>query len=408
MLPAPLRTLLNATTRDGSIVDVTIDGATVEAVNRATGRATTGPDELDLAGFVLLPAPADAHAHVDKSRTWEVAKAPLGDLAQAVESYHAFSDAETESDIADRARATLLEMLQWGTTAVRSHVNIRHGDDPLRGVRAMLRVREELAELMDIELVSLSDHTTPDDVIEDAIGAGIDLIGGAPHLAPAPEAELHRLLDIAERLRVGVDLHTDETLTGEPTIGAFARRVRGWGVSVSAGHCVRLGTMHEDDLAPVIADIIASDLGIITLPITNLYLQGWNDPVATPRGLTALRQLIDAGARLGAGADNVRDPFNPLGRCDALETVSLLVTAGHLSIDEAVTLATDGSRSVMRLPAAGAFVGAAAEFVAIRGRSLDEVAATAHPERYTIHRGALVARTEFRASIAPIRTGVHA
>jgi cytosine deaminase len=91
-----------------------------------------------------------------------------------------------------------------------------------------------------------------------------------------------------------------------------------------------------------------------------------------------------------------------------METVSLLVTAGHLSIDEAYTLVSDGSRSVMRLPAAGAEPGAAAEFVAIRGSSLDEVAATAHPERFVIHRGALVARTEFRAEIAPIRTGVPA
>ncbi len=46
--------------------------------------------------------------------------------------------------------------------------------------------------------------------------------------------------------------------------------------------------------------------------------------------------------------------------------------------------------------------------VAIRGGSLDEVVATAHPERYVIHRGALVARSEFRAEVAAIRAGVPA
>jgi len=408
VLPRPLRTLLNATTRDGSLVDVGIDGATVVGVAPAVGRPAAADDELDLRGFVLLPAPADAHAHVDKSRTWEAAKAPLGDLVMAVESYHAFSDAETEEGIAQRARETLREMLMWGTTAVRSHVNIRRGDDPLRGVRAMLCLREEFEGLMDLELVSLSDHTTSDEVIEEAIAAGLDLVGGAPHLAPDPRFELHRLLDIAERLGVGVDLHTDEALSGDETITEFARRVRGWGVNVAAGHCVRLGTMPHEELGPIVADIVASDLAIITLPITNLYLQGWDDPVSTPRGLTALRRLIDAGARLGAGADNVRDPFNPLGRCDALETVALLVTAGHLSIDEAYDLASNGSRRVMRLPEAGVFPGAAAELLAIRGGSLDEVAATAHPERIVIHRGAIVARSEFRATIAAARAGVTA
>ena len=53
-------------------------------------------------------------------------------------------------------------------------------------------------------------------------------------------------------------------------------------------------------------------------------------PGPTPRGLTAVRALLDAGVRLGAGADNVRDPFNPVGRADAFETASLLVTVGHL------------------------------------------------------------------------------
>lgn len=393
----------NATLADGSVVDVTLDGATVAGVAPAQGGAVEA-DELDLTGFVLLTAPADPHAHVDKSRTWEMAKAPLGDLVQAVESYHAFSDQETEEDIAARARATFSEMLAWGTTAVRSHVNIRHGDDPLRGVRAMLRVREEFAELMDIEYVSLHDHTTPDDVIEAAIDAGLDLVGGAPHLAPDPIGELRRYAAVARRKGVGVDFHVDEDLHGALTLVEYAQLVRDWDVNCSAGHCVRLGTLQPAELAPIVDDVLASDIGIIANPITNLYLMGWDDPVSTPRGITALRPLLDAGARLAAGADNVRDPFNPLGRCDAMETVMLLVTAGHVSIEEAYGLVSVGARSVMRLPEAGAAAGLAAEFVAIRGGSLDEVAATAHPERYTIHRGRLVARTTFSAQVAPIRS----
>ncbi len=399
--------LRRATLRDGSLVDVRLAGGIVAAVGPATD-APIAPGELDLDGFVLLTAPADAHAHLDKARTWEATKAPFGDLETAIESHKAFFESEAEEDIADRARAMLLEMLQWGTTAVRSHVNLREGSDPLRGVRVMLRLREEFADLLDLELATLGNQFTPTAVIEDAIHAGVDLVGGAPHLAEDTSAETRRLVDIADRLGVGIDLHTDESLTCDPSIVEFARLVRGWDRSVSAGHCVRLGTLPSAELGPIIAEVLASDLGIITNPITNLYLQGWNDPVSTPRGLTALRELIDAGARLGAGADNVRDPFNPLGRGDAMETVSLLVTAGHISIDEAYTLVSDGSRAVMRLPDAGARPGAAAEFLAIRGHSLDEVAATAHPERFTIHRGALVARTQFSAQFAPIRTGVNA
>jgi cytosine deaminase len=125
-----------------------------------------------------------------------------------------------------------------------------------------------------------------------------------------------------------------------------------------------------------------------------LSLQGWDHPVSTPRGLTAVRRLLDAGVRLGAGADNVRDPFNPVGRSDALETASLLVTAGHLTLNEAYAAVSSGARSVMNLEPAGVFVGAKAELLAVRGDNLADVVANAPADRYVIHAGRLVAHSE--------------
>src|SRR5207247_1082427 len=150
---------------------------------------------------------------------------------------------------------------------------------------------------------------------------GVDLVGGAPHLAPEPLADLNRLLAIAQERGLGADLHTDESLGGTPTLAHYARAVRDWpaGRNRSAGHCVRQGTLPAGELAGTVADLLAADLGVICLPITNLYLQGWDHPVSTPRGLTALRTFLDAGVRVGAGADNLRDPFNPVGRGDPLE-----------------------------------------------------------------------------------------
>ena len=113
-----------------------------------------------------------------------------------------------------------------------------------------------------------------------------------------------------------------------------------------------------------------------------------------------MRALLDAGARLGAGADNVRDPFNPLGRCDPFETVSLLVTAAHTTLDEACHLVTAGARSVMRMPLAGPTAGARAELLAIRAGSLHEAAATADPNRHVIYRGRLVASTSCTVTVA--------
>jgi len=395
------RVLRGAHLVDNSRVDVVLDGDTVAEVSPAAPiPAVLTDDELDLTGFLLITAPAEPHAHLDKARSWDAAAPPFGDLTKAVDSWRSFSATESEDGIYQRALAQAIAMVQAGTTAIRSHVDLLGGPDPLRGVRALLRVKQRLARLLDLQLVALSGEWTPDEVFEAALDAGIDIMGGVPHLAEDPITELRRNVALADRKAVPIDLHTDESLNGPLTIREYARLVTGRAQPASAGHCVRLGTLGPEELAEVIAEVASADLGIIALPITNLYLQGWDHPVSTPRGLTTLRALLDAGVRVGAGADNVRDPFNPVGRGDALETASLLVTAGHLDLFESLTAVTDGARSVMSLPLAGPRVGARAELLAVRAESIGDAIATGSMDRYVIHEGRLIAQSHVVQELA--------
>jgi cytosine deaminase len=415
VLPHQISRLRNATLPDGSQVDVTMELGVVTAVEpaarsdrgapqadagTAADRAPAADDEVDLTGFVLLPSTVDPHAHLDKACSWEAISPPMGDLRTAIAAWRAYSAGMTEDDVAERARGQVLAMLALGTTAIRSHVDVPVGDDPARNARAVLRVRDELAGLVDLELVALAGPDTPDRDVEEVLDLGVDLVGGAPHLAEDPARDMARLLAVADRRGVGVDLHVDESLDGPVTLDLFARAVRGWTTNVSAGHCVRLGTLDAAERVRIIAEVHTSDVGVIANPITNLYLQGWEHDCSVPRGLTPARELIDAGVRFAAGADNVRDPFNPLGRSDALETAMLLVVAGHLTVTEAFDAVSDGGRRVMRLPAAGPTVGARADLLAVRGRNLAEVVATASPDRLVFRAGRLVARTTSQLELA--------
>ena len=408
--PGEPSVLRNATLADGSRVDVTLGEGLVSAVTPALDlhRRGSGPvatDELDLTGFLLLGSVVDPHAHLDKARSWSAIRPPMGDLVSAITAWRTFCNTTTEDEIATRARAQALAMLAEGTTAVRSHVDIRTGDDPTLNTRALVRIRDELAALMDIELVALAGPETTDRAVEEAIDLGVDLVGGAPHLALDPLADMTRLLRIAERRGIGVDLHVDESLDGPVTLDAYAVAVRGWAVNVSAGHCCRLGTVDAAERARIIAEVRASDVGVIANPITNLYLQGWQHDTSTPRGLAPARELLAAGVRFAAGADNVRDPFNPMGRSDGLETAMLLVVAAHLSADQAYAAVSAGAREVMRLPAAGPVVGARADLLAVRGDDLADVIARAPADRYVLRAGRLVARSSSQREIA---TPAHA
>ncbi|MFV0287428.1 MAG: amidohydrolase family protein [Demequina sp.] len=390
--PALLR---SATTATGDKVDVTLADGIVQAVVPA-GTAAIPTDSaavLDLDGHLLLTSMAEPHAHLDKAGSWDRIHPPMGDLRAAIVSWRAYADTMTEADVVDRARAQVLRNVRHGTTAIRTHVDLLRGPDPLLGIRALVAVRDELSDIVDIEIITLSPDDIPTDTIEAALDAGADGVGAAAHLAPEPLEELERIVGIAERRGCVLDMHTDESLHEVVTLDALAGLTRGWTTNVSAGHCVRLGTVPAHQRDALIATAKESRIGIIANPITNLYLQGWGDDVATPRGIAPARALLDAGARFAAGADNVRDPFNPLGRSDALETAMLLVVGAHLTAHEAYAAVSSGARDVMGLPAADVTPGAHADLVAIRADHLTQAVAEAPADRIVLRRGRVVART---------------
>jgi len=408
--PVSIAALRGVRLATGAVVDVAIEGDEVLAVvPSGSPLPETDGETLELDGYLLTAAGAEPHAHLDKSQSWDAIQPPFGNLERAIESWHAFAATLDEDDTIDRARSTALRMLASGITSIRTHVDLLRGEDTLTGVRALVRLRAELEGIMDIELVALGGPTVPDDVFEAALDAGVDLVGGAPHLADDPIADLERLIALARRRDVGLDLHTDESLAGADTLAAYARAVAGWHRPRTAGHCVRLSMMPASDLASLADEVRAADIGVIALPITNLYLQGWDAEHAVPRGIAPIGRLKAAGVRVAAGADNVRDPFNPVGRCDHLETASLLVAAGHLAPEEALDAVTTGARDVMGLPFAGPVAGARADLVAVRADSLGEAVAFASADRVVLHRGRLVSRTTVSTRTAsPVRAAAPA
>src|SRR5690606_34419752 len=163
----------------------------------------------------------------------------------------------------------------------------------------------------------------------DALDAGADIVGGCPHLehdgGGGIEAATDVCLQIATDVGKPVDLHTDETL--DPTangLDVLARRVlAGFDLGATASHCVSLGQQPAEQQQATAERVAAAGIGVVALPQTNLFLQGrGRSPM--PRGLTAVDVLRRAGVTVAAGADNVQDPFNPVGRACPFETAGLM------------------------------------------------------------------------------------
>jgi cytosine deaminase len=403
---APL-VLRNVTHPDGRRCDIRLADGLVERVTDP-GALPAGDDGLDLAGFLVLPAPAEPHAHYDTALTANRAPNPDGTLGRAVAAWRAVAATATHDDHVRRATEVALLALASGATAIRTHVGI-YSEVGLRPVEALLAVRERLREWVDLQLVALTvELTTPDGrkvegLLREAIAMGVDVVGGCPHLDPEPEACIDAYLDLAVQEGKPVDLHMDEELDCSPDQQVDPRldnlpylaagvRERGLQGRVTASHCVSLGTQPLDHAREVAENLADADVAVVCNPQTNLYLQARGMHTAAPRGLTAVRPLLDAGAVLAGGGDNVQDPFNPMGRGDPLETASLLVTAGHLTSVEAYHAVSAGARAAMCLPEVRLAAGYPAEILALRADSLEQ--ALADPtDRLVIHQGRVASRT---------------
>jgi cytosine/creatinine deaminase len=399
---------------DGAPLEVRSDPATglVDAVAPSID-PRPGDEVVDVAGMVVLPGPAEPHAHLDKALSAHVVPNPAGDLAGAIEAWHAYWPRLTEEDIAERALRAVHELVAHGTTAVRTHVDVGPGVG-LRAVRALVGVREQLRAngLCDLQVVALS--AAPDHegerpgqlrLLREAMDAGADVVGGVPHLDPDPVRATAEAVALADLLARPIDLHTDETLDADALwLPELARQVvaTAFAHGAVASHCVSLGMQPEAIQAAVAHEVAAAGVAVVTLPQTNLYLQARGVRTAAPRGLTAVRALLEAGAVVGAGGDNVRDPFNGCGRSDALEVASLLVIAAHLTPEEAWDAVSAGARRAMGLPVTALRPGAPADLLAVRGENLADAIARASDHRVVLRAGRVVARTEVTTTLAPL------
>ncbi len=349
--------------------------------------------ELEAAGYLVLPAPAEPHAHLDKALTADRVDNPDGDLMGAIRAWLVYRSTLAKADVVERATRALLIGLANGCTSVRSHVDV--GDDTsMAAVDALVEVRAALAGTVDLQLVGLvglptsgTTGTANRAALIEALDRGVDIVGGCPHLDPDPRACLDDLLQIATDRSLPLDLHTDENLNPaslDLELLADAVLASGFGQPVVASHCVSLGIQPETVQRRVAEKVAAAGIGVVALPQTNLFLQSRDRPVAPPRGLTAIRALVDAGVNVAAGADNLQDPFCLVGRADPLETAALLVMAAHLTPEAAYEAVSTNARRAMG-------TGPTTDLLAVRAASLREAIAFAPADRVIVRNGVVVA-----------------
>lgn len=406
--------LKNASVPEAGIKDLEIADGRIAWVADARvgpgdrGAASSASEVHDLEGYLLLPAPAEPHAHLDKALLGARVRNETGDLDGAIAAIISEYESMDAVDTERRALEAIRQAIAHGYTALRTHLDCREGIGA-RSVEVLAGLRDRLRGVIDLQIVALAGPVAEADgsenrrLLEGSLRAGADLVGGVPTLEQDSEGSLRELMAIARESGVGMDLHVDETLEpGARVLRLLAERVieEGFVHPVTASHCVSLSEQPADEVRETAARVAEAGIAVVALPQTNLYLQGRGVASSVPRGITAISALDAAGVAVAGGGDNWRDPFNPLGRIDPMETASLLVSAGHRRVADAYERVSTTARKVMGLAPAAIEAGAPADLLAIRAENLEEAVGRASEERIVISRGRVVARTRVRTDLA--------
>ncbi|GGP90026.1 hydrolase [Streptomyces griseomycini] len=373
--PAPLL-LCGARLTDGRTVDVRLGGGRIEAVGTAGSLATDGTracgTRIDLTGYLLLPAPAEPHAHADTALSADVG-GPV--------SYD-------PRDVRRRTAEAALLQLGHGATALRAHVRV--GDVAgLGALTAVLQARRSLRGLAELTTVAMPRVLTgvagADGlaVLRDAVKMGASVVGGCPDLDPDPTGYVEAVLEVASEHGCPVDLHTD---AADPArLARFAAMAGGLRPGVTLGPCGGLAGLPAEAAARTADRLAANGVTVVCLP------QGGCGGV-NRRGTPPVRLLRSAGVRVAAGSGALRDVSNPVGRGDPLEAAYLLASRHGLPAEEAYDAVSASARAVLGLPEVRVEAGFPAELLAVRGDRLSGALSLAY-SRLVVHRGRVVART---------------
>jgi len=401
--------LKNATLPDGRTgMDIACQGGKIVAVE--AGIAAEANEVIDAGVYLVSPPFVDPHFHMDATLSLGTPRMNVsGTLLEGIELWGELKPIQTVDDIVERALHYCDMAVSMGMGAIRSHVDTC--DDELKGVEALLQVREQVKDYLDLQLVAfpqdgvLRDPTAMANTVR-ALDMGVDVVGGIPHfertMADGAES-VRQLCQIAADRGLMVDMHCDESDDPHSRhIETLAYETQRLGLQgrVAGSHLTSMHSMDNYYVSKLIPLMVEAGVHAIPNPLINIMLQGRHDTYPKRRGQTRVRELRDAGITVGFGSDCVKDPWYSLGKADMLDVAFMGLHVGQLSsradMDWCFDAVTTNSAKIMGLDDYGLEKGCDANFVLLQAS--DKIEAI----RLRAHRIAVVRRGKVISRSAPI------
>ncbi|WP_019505023.1 amidohydrolase family protein [Pleurocapsa sp. PCC 7319] len=358
---------------------------------------------LDAQGKLLIPGLVDAHIHLDKALLLDRYPAEAGTFTEALQKTLQAKSEYTVSDIQTRARKVIEQAIAFGTTAMRTHVEV----DPilqLKSLEALLPLKEEYAWGITLQLAvfaqeGITNQSGTVDLLRQAMSMGGDVIGSAPYVDPNPEENIRQVFKIAQEFNCDVDFHLDFLDDDAPLLLPVVIKEtlqHNWQQRVCLGHMTKLAGLTPKQLAAFIPSLKKAGIAILALPATDLYMMARQDTHNSRRGVAPIHRLAESGITVGIATNNVQNLFTPFGDGDLLKICTLLAQILQLGTTTShqlcLEMATSRAAKAIGIEDYGIEVGKIADLVLLEAKSISAVIGTAPINRTTIKRGKIVAQ----------------
>ncbi len=396
----------NANLPDGRKgIDIAIRDGRIAAVE--ANIAAEAGQEIDATGRLATPPFVDPHFHMDATLSLGLPRMNVsGTLMEGIALWGELRPIVTREELVERALRYCDLAVTQGLLHIRSHVDV--SDPRLVTVEALLEVRDRVAPYIDLQLVAFPQdgyYRCADavDSLNRALDMGVDVVGGIPHYERTMSegaASVEALCRIAADRGLPVDMHCDES--DDPMsrhIETLAAQTVRFGLQgrVAGSHLASMHSMDNYYVSTLIPRMVEAGINAIPNPLINILLQGRHDTYPKRRGMTRVRELMDAGINVSFGHDCVMDPWYSMGSGDMLEVGSMAIHVAQMAgiedkkrIFDALTV---NSAKTLGLEGYGLEKGCNGDIVILQAHDVLEALRLKPVRLAVIRRGRVVART---------------
>lgn len=360
---------------------------------------------LDAQGQLVIPGLVDAHMHLDKALLLDSCPAIEGTFDEAMRETLRAKQSFTVADIQTRARRAIEKAIAFGTTAMRSHVEVDRIVQ-FTGMEALLPLRHEYAWGITLQLAvfaqeGITNQPGTENLLRQAMLMGGDLIGSAPYIDPDPKQNIRIIFDIAQEFDCDVDFHLDFLDDDAPLLLPFVIEEtldRGWQARVCLGHMTKLARLPPAELEALAPSIKAAGIAILALPASDLYMMSRLDTHNVRRGVAPIHYLAQLGVNVGLATNNVQNLFTPFGDGDVLKICTILAQVLHMgtaaSHELCLEMATTQAAKAISINEHGIAPGKVADLVILDATSVTQAIGAAPIQRTAIKNGRVVAQSK--------------